>query len=231
MCGRFTMHTPADEVLGHFHLPAGPVESVQLPLRFNIAPMQSVPVVRVSRSEQTRQLKTMRWGLTPFWAKDPKQGARMINARSETAATKRSFRNAFKRRRCLAPSDGYFEWEKRGGKKLPHYIRMKDERLFAYAGLWEAWGERGSDEYVETFAILTTNSNDLTAPVHDRMPVILDQQHYETWLDPDLEDVDVLQPLLAPYPSDAMKMERVSTHVNNVRHDDPNCIAIEQELF
>ena len=222
------MHTPAQTVLSHFHLPASPV---QLPLRFNIAPMQSVSVVRMSRSQQERQLKEMRWGLTPFWAKDPKLGARMINARSETVATKRSFSRAFKRRRCLVPADGYYEWEKRGSKKLPHYIRMEDERLFACAGLWEAWGDRDTDEYMETFTILTTSSNELTSSVHDRMPVILHEPDYDTWLDPELEDAAVLEPLLQPYASDAMKMERVSTHVNNVRHDDPSCIAIEQELF
>ena len=226
VCGRFTMHTSADAVLDHFHLRPG---AVQLPLRFNIAPTQQVPVVRPSGAG--RELAEMRWGLAPSWS-NPKQGARMINARSETAAVKPSFRAAFKRRRCLVPSDGYFEWEKVGTKKLPQYIQMEDERLFAFAGLWERWGDREDpDSQLETFTVLTTSANELTAHVHERMPVILNPDDYDRWLDTEVQDAEQLQALFQPYPSGAMKMTRVSTRVNNVRHDDPSCLAVQQELF
>ncbi|MCA9177025.1 MAG: SOS response-associated peptidase [Planctomycetales bacterium] len=246
MCGRYTLRTPADAVLDHFQL--GAAAPLQLALRFNIAPMQDAPVVRWQRTpvelaesadatlespESTgqRELAGLRWGLVPFWAADPKGGARMINARSETVASKPAFRAAFKRRRCLVPSDGYIEWETRGKQKLPHYIQMQDERLFAYAGLWESWGKRETGNRLDTFTILTTDANDLTSSVHDRMPVILNEADYDMWLDPDFNVVEPLQELLRPYPGDEMKMRRVSTRVNNVRNDDPECLESPQELF
>ena len=228
MCGRFTMHTPAQSVLSHFNLPSD--DHVQLTLRFNIAPTQRVPVVRATEAGD-RELMEMRWGLVPFWSKDPGKNPPLINARSETAATKPTFRAAFKQRRCLVPADGYFEWLRSGKKKIPQYIRMDDERLFAFAGLWERWGKVEEGNVVHSFAILTTAANELTSPIHERMPVILDEANYEVWLDPDLEDRDVLQPLMKSYSSEEMKFEPVSTRVNNARNDDPACLEVQQELF
>jgi putative SOS response-associated peptidase YedK len=150
----------------------------------------------------------------------------MINARAETAAEKPAFREAFRRRRCLVVADGFYEWKKTGGKaKQPYYIRMKDARPFGFAGLWDRWGE------LETCTILTTSPNELCAPLHDRMPVILGTGDYDRWLDPSQSDVAELQPLLDPYPADEMLAEPVSTHVNNVRNEDERCIAVQQQLF
>jgi putative SOS response-associated peptidase YedK len=195
--------------------------------RYNVAPTQQVGVVRQIDPNQ-RQLAYMQWGLIPHWAKDPKIGSQMINARAETAAEKPAFRDAFRRRRCLVVADGFYEWKKTGGKtKQPYYIRMKDARPFGFAGLWERWGE------LETCTILTTSPNELCAPLHDRMPVILGTSDYGRWLDPSQTDAAELQPLLAPYPADEMLAEPVSTRVNNVRNEDETCIApaVQQQLF
>jgi putative SOS response-associated peptidase YedK len=194
--------------------------------RYNVAPTQQVGVVRTADGQ--RELSFMQWGLVPRWAKDPKIGSQMINARAETAAEKPSFRDAFKRRRCLVVADGFYEWKKTGGKtKQPFYIRMKDNRPFGFAGLWERWGE------LESCTILTTCPNELCASVHDRMPVILSPNDYDQWLDPKVTDAPQLQLLLDPYPSDEMTADPISTHVNNVRNIDEKCIEplVQPEMF
>jgi putative SOS response-associated peptidase YedK len=210
---------------------------VQLGLRYNIAPTQNVAIVRQTVENSPRELALVRWGLIPSWAKDTKIGSTLINARSETIAEKPSFRSAFKKRRCLVLADGYYEWAKApaggakaGGKgaakKQPYYITMQDERAFAFAGLWEFWpGPKDQPQPVETCTILTTDTNELTQDLHDRMPVILRPEDYELWLDPQLQEREPLLPLLVPYPSDEMKLTPVSTLVNNVRNDTPACIA------
>ena len=181
----------------------------------------------------------MRWGLIPTWAKDAKIAHTLINARSETIAEKPSFRTAFKKRRCLVLADGYYEWPKATSgkttaKKQPFYITMQDERPFALAGLWEYWpGPKDVERPtpVETCTIITTETNDLTRDLHDRMPVILRPDDYELWLDPELQEREPLLPLLTPFPSDEMKMAPVSTRVNSVKNDDPDCIEPERGLF
>src|SRR5262249_33099246 len=180
MCGRFTQTAASKETLADlFNLSDPPG---LLPL-FNIAPTQPVAAVRVVPGGQQQELVALRWGLVPSWSDDLKIGYKMINARAETAATKPSFRSAFRSRRCLIASDGYFEWQKQDGKKQPFYFRMKDGRLFAFAGLWERWqGPEG--EPVESCTILTTEANALARPVHDRMPVIVDPADFGQWLDP-----------------------------------------------
>ncbi len=150
-------------------------------------------------------------------------GARMINARAETVAEKPSFRTAFRRRRCLVLSDGYFEWKKEGKQKQPYFYRMKDDSAFAFAGLWEVWGP-SPEERVFSFTIITTEPNDLQPMVHDRMPVILRPEFYQRWLDRSFEDRAALQEMLKPFDSSLMKLGPVSKHVNNVRNDDPECI-------
>ncbi len=218
MCGRFNLRTPAVELAEIFEL----LRTPELPPRFNIAPTQPVAVVR--QVEAGRELSLLHWGLIPGWAKDPSMGARMINARSETVATKPSFRAAFKRRRCLIPADGFYEWKKTGGRtKQPFHIGMRDERPFAFAGLWEHW--TGADgTAIESCTIITTEANDLLADVHDRMPVILTADDYTRWLDPKRDDKDELQSLLIPYPPDEMKAYPVGTIVNNPRNETPECI-------
>lgn len=219
MCGRFTLHSRLNLLLQQFAIEAGP----ELAPRYNIAPTQQVPVVRMTTSG--RELVPMRWGLVPFWAKDVKIGNRMINARAETVASKPAFRNAYKSRRCLVPADGYYEWQKRGKEKQPFYIHMEDGQPFAMAGLWESW-HTGKEDAVESFTIITTDANAATEPVHDRMPAILSPEEYEMWLDPEFEGKDALFALLRPYELEEIVLEPVSTHVNNPRHEDAECIRI-----
>ena len=164
----------------------------------------------------------MRWGLVPSWAEDEKIGARLLNARSESVATKPAFRAAFRRRRCLVPADGFYEWEKIGRKKQPFFISMKDGRPFAFAGLWETWHKE--DEALQSFTILTTDANDLMRPLHDRMPVILQPGDYDAWLNPQLEDPAALQPLLHSYAGKDLTAYPVNPVVNSPRYDGPLCI-------
>jgi putative SOS response-associated peptidase YedK len=190
--------------------------------RFNIAPTQPVPVVR--RVEGTdRQFTDLYWGLVPFWSKDISIGARLINARAETVADKPSFRAAFKRRRCLLVADGFYEWHRSSAGKRPYYFHLTDHQPFGLAGLWEHWQDGAGNE-LESCTILTTSANDRLRPIHDRMPVILQRQDYDLWLDPEMQQTDRLQPLLCPYASEAMVSYPVSSRVNNPRNDTAECI-------
>ena len=229
MCGRFTLRTPANVLVEQFQLATAP----DLLPRFNIAPSQPVAVVRQPPDACGRSLTLIRWGLVPFWAKDPAIGNRMINARAETIAEKPAFRTAFQRRRCLITADGYYEWRKSGGRKQPYYFRMRDERPFTFAGLWECWAgaESAGGGPLETCTIITTRANELSRPIHDRMPAILQEAGYDVWLDPAVHDRRRLAPLLAPYDSASMIADPVSTLVNNPRNDEPSCIEIQRELF
>jgi putative SOS response-associated peptidase YedK len=216
MCGRYELHTHPTAIALAFGLPAPPAT---LP-RFNIAPMQDVPVVRMAPSGD-RELAFVRWGLVPRWAKDPSIGSKMINARSETLAEKPSFRTALKRHRCLIPADGFYEWKvTAAGGKQPIHIGMKDQSLFAFAGLTERWLSP-EGEVLDTCTIITTQANALLATMHDRMPVIVAPAQYGRWLDVAVADVG---DLFAPYPADAMTYYPVSTRVNSVRHDDATLI-------
>jgi putative SOS response-associated peptidase YedK len=212
------------------------VEQFLLPIepdwspRFNIAPTQPVAAVRLGETGGQREGVLLRWGLVPGWAKDPAMGSRLINARAETVAEKPSFRSAFKRRRCLIPADGYYEWQKTGSRKQPFFIRLKDERAFAFAGLWESW-DKGGEGPLETCTIITTESNELTADIHPRMPVILDPRDYPVWLDPAVDDRRQLEPLLKPYAASDMQLDPVSIYVNSPRNEGPDCIRVQRELF
>jgi putative SOS response-associated peptidase YedK len=217
MCGRYTLKTPVEELTEEFGFGAS---SVELPPNYNVAPTQQVAAVLEEGGE--RRLEMLRWGLIPSWADDPGIGARMINARSETAPEKPSFRRAFRERRCLIPADGFYEWRRTNGAKQPYYIRMREERPFAFAGLWESWKD-GSGPEIRSCTILTTKPNALTAEIHDRMPVILPPGSYDAWLDPEAER-DELYGLLAPYPEDEMEAYPVSRFVNSPQNNDPRCI-------
>ncbi|HEV7998903.1 MAG TPA: SOS response-associated peptidase [Planctomycetaceae bacterium] len=218
MCGRFTLRTPAADLIEIFEV----ARSFDLTPRYNIAPTQQVAAVR--EVQGARELVPLRWGLLPAWS-DAAGGPPMINARSETAADRPAFRNAFRSRRCLIPADGFYEWRKTGGDaKQPYLITLRDELPFAFAGLWERC--RGPDEkVVESCTILTTDANDRLRELHDRMPVILPPDHYGPWLDPRVEETAALQSLLTAYPSSEMSFRPVSRRVNNARNDDPSCIA------
>lgn len=205
-------------------------QGIELSPRFNIAPTQQVPVIRpqgpTDAESCAREITLMRWGLIPSWAKDPSIGARLINARAETIAEKPSFRSAFKRRRCLIPADGYYEWQKVGSAKQPYWIHRCDERPFVMAGLWESWASDGSaaNDPVLTCTIVTTEANTFARAIHDRMPVILTGSELDTWLDPQIDDREILLPLLHSCDENLLTADPVSTHVNNPRHDDPACI-------
>lgn len=227
MCGRYTLRTPLQNVIDAFSVQSIPPELFGP--RYNVAPTQDVLAVRLSH-EGARELVPLHWGLVPHWAADRSVGARMINARSETLAEKPAYRDAFRRRRCLIPADGFFEWAKtpRGGKQ-PYLFQLKDGGLFAFAGLWESWG-RGDDR-LESCTILTTRPNDLVRPVHDRMPAILPVEASGAWLDPAATRED-LAPLLEPVPADRMAAMQVSQRVNRATVDDPGCVEpAESTLF
>jgi putative SOS response-associated peptidase YedK len=220
MCGRFTLTTPAQALAVQFDLAEVPA----LEPRYNIAPTQPVAAVRVGSESEERELVLMRWGLIPFWAKDSSIGARMINARSETVAEKPSFRNAFRRRRCLVPADGFYEWQKLDGAKQPVYVSLQDRDAFAFAGLWERW-ENPDNGVVESCTLLTCEPNELLRPIHSRMPVILSPRDYSLWLDREVNEPERLQALLYPYPSGRMQAYAVSRYVNSPRNEGPDCIV------
>jgi putative SOS response-associated peptidase YedK len=251
MCGRYTIRLlqPIIDMFG-VSLPD------DFPPRYNVAPTEDVPVVRaappqapgdtgapvptVTDSAPQVRLDLLHWGLVPSWAEDPSVGNRMINARAETAAARPAFRDAMRRRRCLVPADGFYEWKKladagalpgmkpKAGKsvrKQPYLFRMKNDRPFAFAGLWDTWWHDG--EKLESFTILTTSPNELVAPVHDRMPVIVAPEDYARWLDPKRSATDV-QDLLRPYPAAEMEAVPVGKHVNSPANDDQRCIEKEE---
>ena len=229
MCGRFTLASNSDtinQMFFEFTIP------VNLSPRYNISPTQDVAVIANTPTNteihsETGQVEFFHWGLIPSWAKDPKIGNRMINARSETLAEKPSFRNAYKRRRCLILADGYYEWKQIPGdrRKQPVYIRLQSQKPFALAGLWETWQTEGMEEPLRSCTIITCPPNPLLEKIHHRMPVILPQDAYVEWLAPDEQSADVLQPLLAPYSDKEMEAYPVSTSVNRPTNDSPECIT------
>jgi len=195
--------------------------------RYNIAPSQPVAAVRLAagraKAMAGRELVWLRWGLIPSWASDPAIGNRLINARAETAAAKPAFRAAMRQRRCLVVADGFYEWQRAGKRKVPHLIRMRDDRPFGFAGLWEVW-EGPDHSAIESCTLLTTEANDVVRPIHDRMPVIIAPSDYDRWLDPGVTRSEELISLLRPYPSDRMTACAVGALVNSPANDDPGCV-------
>lgn len=210
------MTSPVEAMQKLFDFPERP----NLPPRYNVAPSQDVPIVRRTRDGTTRELALVRWGLVPHWADDPKIGYRMINARAESVATRPGFREAFRKRRCLVPANGFFEWEKRGKTKQPWLIRPKGGGLMAFAGLWEVWRDPDG-EPLHSCAIVTGRPNEVAGRFHDRMPVILDPAHYDDWLRADPEEA---RALLVPCPDDWLEAYPVSRRVNSPDNDDPEVI-------
>lgn len=218
MCGRYTLRTPAQAIAEVFD-----VEVPELRPHYNIAPSQRVTAVRFDPQRRSRQTVALRWGLIPSWADDPKIGYRTINARAETVAIKPAFREAFTKRRCLIVADGFYEWKKIGRDKQPFFIHMRDDRPFAFAGLWEHW--HGDDKVIESCTIIVTEANSLMQPIHDRMPVILTCNDFHLWLDPGFENRNHLQAMLRPYSGDDLEAYRVSTLVNKPQNDVEQCVA------
>jgi putative SOS response-associated peptidase YedK len=219
MCGRYRLSRRKQIIDEYFDSVSGEEEWTP---RYNIAPTQPVPVIRQHPKEPVRQLSIMRWGLIPSWAGDASSAARMINARSETASTKPAFRDALKLRRCLIPADGFYEWSRTGKAKQPYCFEVNEGELFAFAGIWERWKDP-SGGWIKTCAILTTTPNAVTSAVHDRMPVMLDPDSYDLWLDPGMTDVTMALELLKPYDARVMRSYPVSSRINHVVNDDEEC--------
>jgi putative SOS response-associated peptidase YedK len=218
MCTRYTLTESHDVMLKHFHIEGALVHHEP---RYNIAPTQAVPAVRVQEHGKL-ELFMPRFGLVPPWAKDMSVGTRALNARLETVHEKPTFKHALHKKRCLLPADGYFEWVQEGRVKQPYWFRLDGGKLFAFAGLWERW--RGPDGVLETCTMLTTAANGDVQPLHDRMPVILDEDAYDAWLDPDNDEPD-LQALATPLARGRLRAVPVSRFVSNSKSEGPECIA------
>ena len=222
MCGRFVQKTPLGEIRVLFETQNAVPNA---PPHYNAAPTQDLAVVRYNPQTRERALDLLRWGLVPLWAKDLSFGPKCINARSETVATNNIFREAFQRRRCLVPSDGFYEWQKRGGKTQPYAIVPEDGAIFAFAGLWERWkNPADGSSIVRSFAIVTGLPNPLARPIHERMPVILPQAAWPLWLGDAEASPDELLALLSPYPAELMRAYPVGPAVGNVKNDEPGLL-------
>jgi len=219
MCGRYAITSAPEAIRKLF----GYLEQPNFPPRYNVAPTQPIPIVRLEQG--ARRFALVRWGLIPGWVEDPKKFSLVINARSDNVTTKPAFRNAMRYRRCLVPADGFFEWQVVGpGPKRPFYIRRKDGASFAFAGLWEVWSGPNGEE-METACIVTTDANRLLKPIHDRMPVILAPEAFDLWLDCKNVDADTAAALLVPAPDGLLEAYPISTAVNRVANDDASLIA------
>jgi putative SOS response-associated peptidase YedK len=220
MCGRYRRTSSEEELCRLYNIPIPP--QLDLPVSYNIAPSQKVLAIRFNLKTNQRSLDALQWGLVPHWAKDPKIGYKTVNARVETIDTAPSYRQAFEKRRCLIPADGFYEWRTIGGIKVPFAIAMKDDRPFVFAGLWEGWKDPSTDEWLRTCTIVTGDPNDLVAQIHTRMPVILPEECHAKWLG-EVKDGD-LKELLKPYPADRMKMWPIGPRVNSPKNDDAELI-------
>lgn len=218
MCARFTLTASAHQVAQLFDLEL----LADIDPRFNVAPTQNVLAVRLN-DEKQKEFAWLRWGLVPSWADDLKIGQRLINARSETVGEKPAFRDAIRKRRCLIAADGFYEWKGEKGHKQPYFIHRPGREPFAFAGVWEHWHDE-SGRLIETCSILTTESNGVIRPLHDRMPVILPPSAWGVWLDPSVRDVTLLSSLLVPAPEEALELRDVSRAVNDVRNNGPELL-------
>jgi len=221
MCGRFAFYSPTEATAALFGVSKVP----EVKPRYNIAPTQSIAAVRVG-ADESRELALLRWGLIPFWAKDPSIGNRMINARAETVSEKPSFRAAYRKRRCLVLADGFYEWRKEADGKTPYYISLASGEPFAFAGLWEDWHAKDSDESLQSAAIITTAANDFMSQLHQRMPVVLERDSADRWLDGDdqlLSDAAESSPRFRAWP--------VDRRVNNARNEGEDLVGAAGETL
>jgi putative SOS response-associated peptidase YedK len=225
VCGRYVEVSSPALLAERFQVTE--VRWTELEPSYNVAPRADVPVVAERHGE--RVLDVVRWGLVPFWAKDPKIGDRMINARAESLLTSNAFKRPFERKRCIVPADGFYEWQKLEGKrtKQPWFIRRRDGEPLAFAGLWESWHDpNAADDAppLRTCVIITTEPNELLAPIHDRMPVVLPESEWDTWLDVENHDVGALRKLLVPLPARELEAWEVSTLVNKADNNGPELL-------
>lgn len=207
MCGRFIQAAAGEAFAQQFSLP---LPATYAP-HYNVAPSQPVLAIRAT-TDYPQEWAWLRWGLIPAWSPEPRTQYSTINARAETVAEKPTYRQAFRRRRCLIPADGFYEWHTHNGRKQPYFIGLTDSSSFAFAGLWERWEREG--QAVESCTIVVTHANECVAAIHDRMPVILPAAVYGQWLDPAIQEPEFLLPLLQPYPAEQMTLWPVSTEVN-----------------
>ena len=219
MCGRYRLSRRKEIIEEHFDTVSWDDDWSP---HYNIAPSQAVPVIRQHPKEPVRQVSLLRWGLIPHWSKDPRIAASTINAKSETAAMKPAFRDPLRFRRCLIPADGFYEWKRTEASKQPFCFEVGEGELFAFAGIWDGW-RNSEGQWIKTCSILTTTPNPLTSTVHDRMPVILDPDSYDLWLDPGMQNVAAISELLKPYEANPMRCYPISGRVNNVKNDDKEC--------
>lgn len=219
MCGRIALNIKMDDLLDYFQI-GGPAPA--LAPRFNIAPSQEVAAVRVEEGE--RRLALLRWGLIPHWADDPKIGNKLINARGETVHKLPSFRSAFRKRRCIIPARGFFEWKTQGKERQPFFIYRQDDAPLALAGLWERWSDEKSGQNIESCTVITTEANALVGRLHNRMPVILEPEDFKLWLAPTETSQETLSSLLRPANEGVLEMYPVSTFVNKPQNEGEECI-------
>lgn len=220
MCGRFTLFAPYYEIIDRFTIESAFPESDYMP-SYNIAPSQQV--VAIINDGSKNRLGRLRWGLIPPWAKDEKIGYKMINARAETVAEKPSFRKAFQKQRCIIPADSFYEWQRKDGAKIPMRIKLKNDELFAIAGLWESW-KSPDGKVIHTCTAITTEPNALVRPIHNRMPVILKREDESAWLDPRNDNVDFLGNMLLPFDERQMDAYSVSSAVNSPKNNEESLI-------
>jgi putative SOS response-associated peptidase YedK len=218
MCGRYRRTTAEEELARRYNIPIP--KQTDLPISWNIAPAQDVLAIRYNPESNQRTLDALRWGLIPYWAKDPKIAYKTINARVETIDTAPSYRQAFKKRRCLIPVDTFYEWKKVAGGKIPYAIAMKDDAPFVFAGLWEGWKDPVTHEWLRTCTIITGEPNGFVREIHTRMPVILSEEHHEAWL-----SGAAGKEILVPFPAELMKAWPISPRVNSPKNNDPEIIA------
>jgi putative SOS response-associated peptidase YedK len=224
MCGRYEVHSPIEDLARQFDA-ALSAEAAELPPRYNIAPSLKVPAVRIRHD--VRQMDALVWGLVPNWAKNT-TGHKPINARVEEVFDKPMFRNAIRRRRCLIPADGFYEWQQLAGRKQPWHIGMADDRPFALGGVWEYWKQEGKEPIVSC-CVLVTQANRLLHDIHDRMPVIIGPEDYARWLDVKLTEPDDINDMLKAYPENEMRAYKVSQRVSNANNDDPTLIEPQED--
>lgn len=219
MCGRYVLkRKDLEEMLRQF----GIRSLEEFHSRYNIAPTTTVPAIRTKQDGQ-REAAGLRWGLVPSWAKDASAGARLCNARAEGIADKPAFRHAFRKKRCVVPASGFYEWQTLGRMKLPWYFARTDEAPLPFAGLWETW-KRPDGAWLDTCSLITTSANGVVGRVHNRMPVILDESAIDSWLDPQIQDPVALMPLLRPYPETRMTGIPVNPRVNRIENEGPECL-------
>jgi len=218
MCGRFTLHTPEARIREAFHLEH--TDPLGLSPRFNVAPSQDIPIIR--DTDTGHEMSLAQWGLVPAWSKESKTKYSTINARIESVAEKPLYRSSFKHRRCLIPADGFYEWKVVNVHKIPHYVRMRDGDVFAFAGLWDHW--EGDEEFLDSCSIIVMPANEVMKPLHERMPAIIAPAHYDLLLDARMTDKDEIMQYLNSAPSSGLKAYPVSIWVNVPKHDDERCI-------